>query len=88
MNGPEHRIDDLGMMIAVLDGEQSAFELGQLLLAFLKEGLPDAFQMIQDRLPLAMASFGRMTFGRCNGFGRRPPIPPRPDKCGVRRSRA
>ena len=38
MDRPEHRIDDLGVVVAPLHGQQPAFEFGELLLALLEEG--------------------------------------------------
>ena len=46
----EHCIDDLGMVITVLDREETAFQFCELLLALLEESLLDGFQMVQDRL--------------------------------------
>jgi hypothetical protein len=41
VDGPEHRIDGLGIGVAGFHGEQAALQFGELFLALLEEGLAD-----------------------------------------------
>ena len=46
VDGAEHRVDPVRVVIALFNGQQAAFQLGQLLLALLKEGVSDCGERI------------------------------------------